>query len=102
MARHRNAGIFLPGITRAVWLARGSFPWLVDDARDRGHRHARNALTGSQLGSLTKRLGNDSSRDRGSSNKHHGQDVDQEDAQRRQPRAQPPGCCRRPGCKCAY
>ena len=49
-----------------------------------------------------ERLGNDSSRDRGSSNKHHGQDVDQEDAQRRQPRAQPPGCCRRPGYKCIY
>ena len=46
MARHRNAGIFLPGMTGAVWRARGSFPWLVDDARDRGHRHARNALTG--------------------------------------------------------
>ena len=53
MARHRNAGIFLPGMTRAVWPARGSFPWLVDDVRDRGHRHARNALTGSQLGSHT-------------------------------------------------
>ena len=136
-------------MTRAVWLARGSFPWLVDDARDRGpgrgfllsashkvsrctpsHRtagqpreqglvvasrrrpHTKGLRTGPQLGSLTtppvsalpighivrastscERLGGDSSRDRGSSTKHHGRDVDQEDA---------PGREEASGYKCIY
>ena len=40
-----------------------------------------------------ERLGNDSSRDRGSSTKHHGRDVDQEDA---------PGREEASGYKCIY